>query len=706
MSATRMWNRCSSAMQLLLVLLLSLALSWVTAATNCPEGCHCTPVNATIRCTSVSGLRSLDKTQPIGRLELSGLNLTKVPALLENVRNITELDLSSNQLAEVNHLSRRIRTLNLSHNRLSSAKLARLPLFVESLNLTHNSITYLPLSIMKLKRLRYIELASNPINCTCETLHVRNWLTSRHVWSDEHIKCSAPQEFKGRPWLQVRQSDVCHPSVVEERNRAGSHQNEDEYGDENDLMLGDQAVVPMADETEEDDLGREFLPVGGERVKRRIEHPAVATEDVAIDGEASGDGGSLPGENGDVISPEARANLIEEPKVEGSGLDETEEDGDGHSTTTPVTRLFAETEDPSPEEDADDDGGSGDDVLPIDIPHHISGLGIFQETTPEPEVPTTEVDSEKPRRIIHGGDVKPDEDAKNDDEKPLLPPSTDAEQNRADAPKEDNTNTFILLAVLGIIVVSLIITVICKRKPDSQRNRRGKYDVEGANQGREMKEINKNLLEKVPPGERNGRNGTAPESTPLMSGPATTDHDKVFGGGGQDDGGQKRGFTPVKPQRASLERPLESFKSEQQQPHRNGNRSLESPVGENNNSTALPNGNGAVPNGTTVAPGVHHHPHHHHHHHQVPSADTPDDGGRLLAAEPAGPESPRSKRYSPIYVPTSPKSDRYSPVYSPETGRVKIKLTETPKPKTPILVTRSRSRAGDIIMTTNDDQKF
>uniref|UniRef100_A0A2M4A8X8 Putative extracellular matrix protein slit n=2 Tax=Anopheles triannulatus TaxID=58253 RepID=A0A2M4A8X8_9DIPT len=686
MSANRAWNRCWQQLLLVLLLTVTLTISSVTASTvSCPQGCHCSTVNATIRCTSVSGLRSLDKTQPIGRLDLSGLNLTKVPAFLENVRNITELDLSGNQLAEVNHLGRRIRRLDLSHNRLSSAKLARIPLFVESLNLTHNAITYLPLSMMKLKRLRYIELASNPINCTCETLHVRNWLTSRHVWSDEHIKCSAPQEFKGRPWLQVRQSDVCHPSVVEERNR-GSHQHEDEMdGDENDLMLGDQAVVPMADEAEEDDLGREFLPVGGERVKRRIEDEPVLTEDDPID---EGSGGGEPLAAADVgISEAARANLIDEPKVEGSGL--AEGDTDDHSTAPLLT--FGETESP-PE---DDDGGSGDDV-PLIIHHidHDSGLGIFQHTTPEPEVPST-VEAEKPRRISHDGDVKPVEDAK-DDEKPLSPPTTLAEQTLTDAPKEDNANTYILLAVLGVIVLSLVITVICKRKPDARRNRR---DVEGANQGREMKEINKNLLEKVPPGERNGRNGRngAPEAAPLM-GTTPTDYDKVFGG--QDV--QKKGFTPVKPQRASLERPLESFKPEQQQ--RNGTRSQEPPVGENNNSTALPNGNGAVPNGT--APAAVHQPNHHHNH-QVPSADAPDDGGHLLA-EPAagGPESPRSKRYSPIYVPTSPKSDRYSPVYSPETGRVKIKLTETPKPKTPILVTRSRSRAGDLIMTTNDDQKF
>lgn len=34
-------------------------------------------------------------------------------------------------------------------------------------------------------------------------------------------------------------------------------------------------------------------------------------------------------------------------------------------------------------------------------------------------------------------------------------------------------------------------------------------------------------------------------------------------------------------------------------------------------------------------------------------------------------------------------------VYSHDTGRVKIKLSETSRPKTPILVTRSKSNAAD-----------
>lgn len=50
-------------------------------------------------------------------------------------------------------------------------------------------------------------------------------------------------------------------------------------------------------------------------------------------------------------------------------------------------------------------------------------------------------------------------------------------------------------------------------------------------------------------------------------------------------------------------------------------------------------------------------------------------------------------------------SREYVPVYSPDMGRVRIKMTETPKPKTPVLVTRSRSNAGDIIITPSDALK-
>ncbi|XP_058056446.1 protein windpipe [Anopheles bellator] len=696
----------------LMAVVLLLVMATSAAVGDCPRECHCE--TTTIRCTSISGLRGLDKAQPIARLDLSGLNFTKVPSVLENVRNITELDLSGNRLAEVAHLGKRVRSLNLSHNRITSAKLARIPPSVESLNLTHNDITYLPLGMMKLKKLRYIELASNPINCTCETLHVRNWLTSRHVWSDEHIKCMAPQEFKGRPWLQVRQSDVCHASVAEERKGGYSW---DDYEDENDLMLGDQPTANEAAEDDVDDFRREYFPVG-EKVKRH--EPPIAVENESAD-EVEQSGDAPAGDLG--VGEEERRAVFDEPTVEGSGGEpedptlipklvgeehpEEEEldldEGSGGSGGGPIIGFGhisaleeeggSDASTPSPI--LVDDSGETEEA-PLEVPHIREGLGIFRDEKDEtggPEEDGESTTSEATNaRVMVGPSgavmtaVASDADLSSEAAKEGSGDGGDAAVTSQS--EDDNRKTYILLSVLGVIVVSLIVMVVCKRKPDD-RHRRGKYDVETANQGRELKELNRTLLEKLPAAERNGHG--APEQTPLMT-PDKTDYDKVFGGSGDP----KKGFTPVKPQRASLERPLDSFKPVPAE--RNG--AASGPATDNNNTAALPNGNGALQNGEPLA-GVHK-PHHPNHHHHVPSTDAPDDGH--LAAEPM--ESPRSKRYSPIYVPTSPKSDRYSPVYSPETGRVKIKLTETPKPKTPILVTRSRSRAGDIIMTTNDDQKF
>uniref|UniRef100_A0A182SWH0 Uncharacterized protein n=1 Tax=Anopheles maculatus TaxID=74869 RepID=A0A182SWH0_9DIPT len=458
------------------------------------------------------------------------------------------------------------------------------------------------------------------------------------------------------------------------------------------------------------DFKREYFPVG-EKVKRN-EPPIVVNN--SEDEEASGDGPAIGAESS--IGEDERRKVFDGAADEGSGepdvsprvIDDVVDDGEA-------------------EEDQTDDGsGSGGGLLlmnigsidldhvgsttvstiepdhsveeepeesPMEFPSLHEDLGIFREEDDEPSSHGTtsdETTSEATNaRVMIGaaGVMKTASETGSSggsSETPLV------EGDAAVAPQseEDNQKTYLLLAILGIILVALIITVVCKRKPDS-RNRRGKYDVETANgQGREMKEMNKNLLEKGP-NDRNGHGAGSPgtpEQTPLMS-PDKTDFERVFGDP------QKTAFSPVKPVRTSLEKPMESFKPIAAERRTNDQAA---PAGDNNNTTGLPNGNGALHNGDAPPAGVHK-PNH------VPSSngDITDPDGHLAVPM----ESPRSKRYSPIYVPTSPKSDRYSPVYSPETGRVKIKLTETPKPKTPILVTRSRSRAGDII-TTMDDQKF
>lgn len=635
----------------------------------------------------MSGLRSIDKSLPIKRLALSGLELKKIPAQLENIRNITELDLSNNHLSEVNHLGKRIRRLNLSQNRITSGKLSKIPLYVESLNLSHNDITYLPLYLMKLKKLRAIELADNPINCTCETLHIRNWLTTRHVWSDQHIKCSAPQEFKGRPWLQVKQSDVCH-----EAGRDGGY-NWDDYEDENDLMLGDQAAnLDDEEEEDEDDFKKEYFLVG-EKAKSQ-DPPIDIQNDEELD-DGSGNGASM--DIGEEEKAEAR-QVVDLSVAEGSGEDtgdnvrvgqiqnavedeEEEGSGSGAGVIFGVRQVGAEEASKSPPTDDFEDSTS--EERPITPPN---GLGIFgrnieDDTTSSHGTESTEgiATAAEPVDVSKGttgGTESPIEEQKA---------NMSEEPTRADT---DSQGTYILLAILGIILIALIITVMCKRKPNS-RNRRGKADLEAA-RGREMLDMDKNLLGK--PLEKNGHK--IPEQKPLMNDQDKTDYQKVFSD-------KPNNYPPAKPERTSLDKPtMESFKPIPADRNKSKESLYENvPQNNNNNTVPLQNGNGPVGNGNL--PGVHQP------NHNVPSHNDEvflPPNGNPNQLQPESVESPKSKRYSPIYVPTSPKSDRYSPVYSPETGRVKIKLTETPKPKTPILVTRSRSRAGDYITTT--DQKF
>ncbi|XP_053689345.1 protein windpipe [Sabethes cyaneus] len=678
------------------------------ATFSCPRGCECS--DSSVTCTSVSGLRSIDKSLPINRLVLSGLELTKIPAQLENIRNITELDLSNNHLSEVNHLGKRIRKLNLSQNKITSGKLAKVPSFVESLNLTHNEITYLPLHLMKLKKLRYIELANNPINCTCETLHIRNWLTTRHVWSDQHIKCSAPQEFKGRPWLQVKQADVCHGAV----GRTGGY-NWDDYEDENDLMLGDQANLDDGEENDEEDddvdeFDKEYFPVA-KPVKAKDPPIEIQNdEELADDGGGSGDG--APTELGEEEKSEAE-KVVDVEKSEGSEEEKNE-------TAAPVVRV-GQIQNAVEGGDNDDDGsGSGGGVLiavedtsaglgtddgfeegedekdaseegPISSP---GGLGIFGKGLEDDTTTSSTTESAVAAVVPMLGSIETAGDVTSDTETT----SAEEEQHLSEDPNRassDSQGTYVLLAILAIILVSLILLVMCKQKPDA-RNRRDKNDVETGN-GREMQDMDKNLLGK--PVEKNGHN--PPERVPLMN--DKSDHDKVFSD-------KPNNYAPAKPERTSLEKPtMESFKPVPADRNKSKESLYENIPQNNNNNDTVPmqNGNGPVAPVSNGDPAGVHLPNHN----NVPSQNDevflpPNGNPNYLQTEPpAGTvESPRSKRYSPIYVPTSPKSDRYSPVYSPETGRVKIKLTETPKPKTPILVTRSRSRAGDYI--TTPDQKF
>lgn len=275
----------------------------------CPNGCECNIEDFSARCENLEALiasysnkHSKKNFMPIKSLDLSNNQLTKISNQLELLVNLTELNLSHNHLSQVHKLNfEHLVKLDLSHNRITSAKLSKLPKNVVQLNLMHNEISYLPIDFMKLRKLRTLELSGNPLNCTCETLMVRNWISYQPVWSSNVIKCMSPPIFKGQPWLQARQNDICiEPSSTTERSI--SKYNWDNY-DDNENMMADQPQV------DEDNNGNDFEYENDEDNKPKDEYEEENDEN-----------------DKDVFSEDAKPSDDDDKKVENTTNDDDNED--------------------------------------------------------------------------------------------------------------------------------------------------------------------------------------------------------------------------------------------------------------------------------------------------------------------------------------------------------------------------------------------
>ncbi|XP_063699870.1 protein windpipe [Culicoides brevitarsis] len=659
--------------------------------TSCPIGCACNITSSHAKCTTLSGLIRFDRTSSLESLDLSNLGLRKITSHLDKFPNLEKIDLSGNRLSEVNKLPKGITDLNLSNNRITSAKLAKIPKSVVNLNLSENHITYVPHSIMTLKYLRHLELSGNPINCTCDTLAVRNWLKAQHVWMDRHIICMAPLKFKGRPWLQMKQAEVCEVTIATKKaTKFTSKYNWDEIENDNELMQGDQAAEGSGDE--EVVLENHEYDEQDEYSNEPVDDPKdedVDDYDEEEDEKEVHENPEIKEVKQELFIPviestttTSTTTTTESTPVNDDNDDEEDNDYDEGSGDDPIPVVSVSSttteEEPSSSttaapmvsesvSDADDDyddygSGSPQPVVPVEMPSSTTESDLtFTETTEPTEVeedttdavPLPDLDifdeslatsstTEDPEAVVVGraGDVEGDNTAEDAAKK----------ANVMQASSDDSKNTFILLGVLGVLLVVLIIYVSCKDK-SSKRNRRGKGDVENG-PARELKEMNKDLLGKE---RQNGhsapKGGNVPEKSPLMK----NGHDKPTNG---------HSFPAVSPNKMTDEvdhpansSPMSTFKPIKETPVQ------EKPEPNNNhvNGSAMPE--------------VH---------------------------EPT-PASP--KRYSPVYTPRTPKlgnhhtsaDPKYSPVYSPETGRVKIKATETPRAKTPVLVTRTKSSAGDYV---------
>lgn len=685
----------------------------------CPDACTCSDITINqrdvkhARCDSTEALH--DKQWTVNSLDLSGLGLTKVPAIVEKLRELTRLDLSNNQITEVARISQRVHELNLSHNKISSGKLAKLPTSLRKLNLTHNHITVVPEDLKRLEHLRELELTGNPINCSCETIHVRNWLQSRHIWTENAIKCSLPATYKGRPWLQVKQSEVCPmtPTEIEEEKNI--------WEDTNDLMMGDQPAAEDEDHhEEEEEKVEDFHDHHDHDQQGLLEDDYMPYEDDprASSDDLEGSGHGLTHEDpmmhkptfdtevegsGSVVRPRISADHVESSTTPPGGDDE-EDDGSGDALIplVPISRGNLGHQRPDSDfhdedENEDEDHRRDDHDDPIEEPEGeptppgaAKGLGIFGNGM-ENEHPVTESTIVK--------DKAPEVGAAPDTTRILGGTDKGASLHNAEKTDEaDATKLYILLGMILIVMIGLIVFVVVKQKNARRRNNRRGQDVENA-KDKELQDMNKRLIGK--PLEKN--NGTA-ENAPLIGDRDKSDFARPINGQRDCD---KIGFNPYEKPASPLDEKHIPLKGRaEDQPHEeqkqqspamesfkpNGRAESKDSINEegnnNNNNEDMNNNNQFHPiqNGYPQENGI--------------SPHSPP-----METSPASVHKTKKDEDWEKYTPRSPDMKRYSPVYSPDTGRVKIKMAEMPKPKTPLLVTRSRSNAGQIITTPNLNQR-
>ncbi|XP_068144492.1 LOW QUALITY PROTEIN: protein windpipe [Drosophila tropicalis] len=648
------------------------------ANVDCPEDCTCSLAQHThkpllhLKCSSTKGLKKYEQIVgsdiPIHSIDLSYTRLIRVGHILDVLPDITSVDLSHNELHETGHLSKRIKKLNLKHNRLTSTALSRLPPPLQVLNLQHNDITYLPEELTHLRHLKQLELSHNAINCSCKTLGVRNWLQEQNVFMEHPVVCTYPLEARGKSWLQLKREDIC----------LAEHQHQENWYEEsdNELMMGDQPLAVSTEHEEEEELGKDFLPIDKSKVTKsakKVARSPASEPDVEGSGDLSETNMEMvaqevPQPPPEVPTTQAPASNVEHiAHDEPSSVEDEDDDADGSGSGSGILLIpplpispFAEGDDFDPATDKKSDDDEKYDQTPMEAPSpsvfNEKTIGIYKgvDENQDQAKPVNEdiivpvVQTNLDTSVVTDGPL--DDDSKESED--IL---------AAKMGKHDDSNAiYYLLSVIALIVVGLILFVAIKRcKYNSNAAAR---DAEAQRQT-ELLDMDKKQLGK--PLQKNGQ-----ERSPLIGEKTKLDEAQIINGNGT-----KKPYDNNEVKDAAS----------QQQP--------------------LLNGNGSPANGKDV-PTI-----------NEPSAPAVHEYYPITPRYPT-PQSPRASKYAQHQagdepnnndvetdgnatypLPSSPKSGRYSPVYSPETGRVKIKLTETPRPKTPMLVTRSKSNAGDIITT-------
>ncbi|XP_045492054.1 protein windpipe [Colias croceus] len=673
-----------------------------TLAVVCPNSCVCSTTRDGLHRATCSNIAELhkytirQKHHNINILDLSHNNITKITHELDRLTEVVTLDLSTNGLTDINkflHNARKLVHLNLANNRLKKLSLIYLPKSVSSLDLTNNLLKDVPSDVSHLNSLEHLELEGNPLDCSCDNLIIRDQLLATNVFID-NVKCHTPKKFVGRSWLELKTKDICKASKLEFL----------------DMMMGDQPIDAMRVGEETTALKSMPLMAGNDLEDGNIIHGEPVAEDddsvqfmkvgsfsssspiSDIEGSGEVESTTISDINEPVQERKVLGNLLaseeilpvnnilttespEEGSGEGSGFFGFEYDEQTEKIPETTTPVFEELNPELPRkifEDDDDYNGTTSE-FPIPKPPSVYEGGSdwhsrkveVEEVTEKAVTPqiTRDTTVSEQIRITHASEVLGQI------------PSTEEEVT------PHKTGTYVCIALIVVLLVGLIGFAITKGQMRKRRDRRllrqQKRDVEKAS--KEMVDMNKSLLGKPAVVEApidkkiNGKYELVPTHDTNLK---KNENGDVGNGVKHDDDKQMRTDSP---------RDTNQNKSSSKD-----NNLIEDPISQQETSFE-----------------------------SEPASPTSGKDRNSLSSEdifvPIDDDTPRlngnadSDYSQPLINGDRTNSDflspsrEYVPVYSPDMGRVRIKMSETPKPKTPVLVTRSRSNAGDIIITPSVD---
>lgn len=344
------------------------------------------------------------------------------------------------------------------------------------------------------------------------------------MWTVKPILCMAPIQFKGWPWLAARQGEVCNPNGLHEYPRM-LPSTMDTTAD-NDLMVGDD---PNAGQLRDLVENEDFIPVNSPRAKRADSAAATDTDsmpnDEAVEGSGADDihegSGADDAETTEAsASPTKLVNLDDDDQIS----NETQSDEDDRSASDAIILDNVPTTLQTSENASVEEAAAAATTIP-EVSEPVTVTVPPTSSTPEPApVPVAETVPVVPLATVET--TSQTENSNDGDASTALPPiieepavvvknmanmdaeyvqtndghekasSTHSEETKIDETAEvhEGNSTYVLLAILGILLVALILYVAAKRSKTNTKNRRNNNDIESPAQ--EMLTMDKNNLGK------------------------------------------------------------------------------------------------------------------------------------------------------------------------------------------------------------------